>query len=96
MRDETVNAIVATLEQLRTLIDAASDELLDDVEDDRPWEEHPVDGVRDLALRYEQELWEWANVDLKDEGRAIVFNRERSGKYELVAIEIAHEGERPR
>lgn len=55
--DSLKTAILSSLNGLRNLIDASTNQLFAELPDDESWDDYPADYLRTLALDTEQEIW---------------------------------------
>ena len=51
-------AVIAALNAMRGLVDAATDVLFDELGEKECWDDHPADQAREIGLKFEQELME--------------------------------------
>lgn len=59
-QDKLSTAIVEALNGLRLLIDTATDQLFEELDEDESWDDHLVDDLRSLGLENEQTLMDIA------------------------------------
>lgn len=65
------DAVVASLNGLRDLIEASTDRLMNEIPDEEPWDGHPADTLRSMGLDSEQTIYEEARAL----GIAVFFDR---------------------